>query len=115
MTPRAGCFLSSNAELLSFPNGVLEHVMKIGCIRTACFAVAAAFVVGGCASTQPPKESGFLKDYSNLTKQDAPGGGSRLVYKSPAFTPGKYTAVMLDPMVYYPEPQPTEQVSSKAL
>jgi hypothetical protein len=81
----------------------------------ACLAATAAFLVAGCASTQQPKESGFLKDYSNLTKQDAPGGGSRLVYKNPAFTPGKYTAVMLDPVVYYPEPQPTEQVSMQAL
>jgi hypothetical protein len=89
--------------------------MKTRAIRLACLAATAAFLVGGCASTQAPKESGFLKDYSNLTKQDAPGGGSRLVYKNPAFTPGKYTSVMLDPVVFYPEPQPTEQVSMQAL
>lgn len=89
--------------------------MKATFIRTACLGASAAFLIAGCASTNQPKESGFLKDYSELHKEDAPGGGTRLVYVNPDFTPANYNAVLLDPVTYYPEPQPTENVSAATL
>lgn len=84
-------------------------------LRATCLGVSVAFFIAGCASTTEPKESGFLKNYSNLQKQDAPGGGSRLLYVNPAFTPGKYAAVWLAPVEFYPAPQPTDEVSMSTL
>lgn len=83
-------------------------------LRAACLGASAVFLMAGC-STPAPKESGFLKNYSNLHKEDAPGGGSRLVYVNPAFTPAKYQAVWLAPLEFYPAPQPTDQVSMSTL
>ncbi|CAM3785407.1 DUF3313 domain-containing protein [Bordetella bronchialis] len=71
--------------------------------------------LAGC-TTPPPKESGFLgNEYSKMHKMDAPGGGTRLSYLNPRFTPANYKAVLLEPVVYYPEPQPTENVSMETL
>jgi hypothetical protein len=75
----------------------------------------AATFLGGCAANKPPKESGFLGDYSKLHEEKTPGGGSRLVYVNPAFVPAKYKAVWLDTIMFYPEPQATDQVSSETL
>lgn len=77
--------------------------------------VAAVVVLAGCASSQP-KESGFLgNEYSKMQETDAPGGGRRLSYVNPKFTPANYNAVLLEPVTYYPEPQPTENVSMDTL
>jgi hypothetical protein len=84
-------------------------------IRKICIGASVAILLIGCATTNTPKESGFLKNYSNLHKQDAPGGGARLVYLNPAFTPSNYDAIWLEPIVFYPEPQPTEEVSMETL
>jgi hypothetical protein len=76
---------------------------------------AAMVVLAGC-STPPPKESGFLgNDYSKMHETQAPGGGNRLSYLNPKFTPANYNAILLDPVTYYPEPQPTENVSMETL
>jgi hypothetical protein len=82
--------------------------------RALCTGVV-ALLLGGCASTQAPKESGFLGDYSRLHKTDAPGGGSRLVYLNPKFTPANYSSVWLEQVVFYPEPQPTQDVPMATL
>jgi hypothetical protein len=89
--------------------------MKLSRLQAAVLATSTAVLMAGCASTPPPKESGFLKNYSELHKEDAPGGGTRLVYRNPRFTPANYNAVMLEPVVFYPEPQATEQVSMATL
>lgn len=88
--------------------------MTMSRLSTAVAALSVTLVLAGCASP-PPKESGFLKDYSMLHKEDAPGGGTRLVYRNPSFTPANYNAVLLEPVVYYPEPKATEQVSMGTL
>jgi hypothetical protein len=76
---------------------------------------AAMVVLAGC-TTPPPKESGFLgNDYSKMHQTEAPGGGTRLSYVSPKFTPANYNAVLLEPVTYYPQPKPTENVSMETL
>lgn len=75
----------------------------------------AMLALAGCAS-KPPKESGFLgSEYSKMHESDAPGGGTRLSYLNPRFTPSNYNAVIVEPVVYYPEPQPTDNVSMQTL
>lgn len=76
------------------------------------FAVA---LVAGCATSHIPEKSGFLPDYSRLQSVGAPAGGNRLVYASPDFTPSRYHAIKLDPVMYYPEPQANAEVSLETL
>lgn len=77
--------------------------------------VVATTLLSGCASRSDPKESGFLSEYSLLAKEQAPGGGTRLVYANPRFTPAYYSAVWLEPVEYFPTPQPSADVSLATL
>lgn len=83
--------------------------------RNLLLGIFSAVLVAGCATPSAPVESGFLQNYSMLTERPAPGGGTRLVYLNPDFTPERYHAVWLAPVVYYPEPQPSENVSLETL
>src|SRR5690606_25484144 len=71
-------------------------------LRNIFLSLSTVTLVAGCATSSPPKESGFMPDYSRLQQVSTPDGGARLVYVSPAFTPVKYSAIKLDPVVYYP-------------
>jgi len=84
-------------------------------LRTVFLGISTAFLVSACSTSSAPKESGFLQDYSRLQQESTPDGGTRLVYVNPAFTPANYKAVWLDSIMYYPEPQPTEDVSMETL
>jgi hypothetical protein len=80
--------------------------------------VLAAALLGACASgSQVTRggESGFLRDYSVLQQvQDAQGRTIR-AWVSPKLTPERYNALLLDPLVFYPEPRPSVQVSAESL
>lgn len=78
-------------------------------------SLAATILSTGCSTAPQPAESGFLPDYSLLHQAPAHDGGTRLVYLNPAFNPSRYTAVWLDPVMYYPEPQPSADVSLETL
>ncbi|MCC2594980.1 DUF3313 domain-containing protein [Pusillimonas sp. MFBS29] len=84
-------------------------------LRNIFLSISTATLVAGCATSTTPKESGFLPDYSRLQKMSAPDGSARLAYVNPAFTPARYNAIKLDHVVYYPEPQATENVSKETL
>lgn len=84
-------------------------------LRNILLSLSSAALVAGCATSSVPKESGFLPDYSRLHKESTAGGGARLVYANPEFTPARYSAIKLDPVVYYPEPQPTADISMDTL
>jgi hypothetical protein len=82
-------------------------------------SLATAFIAAtlvSCASG-PPKESGFLgkEDYALLKEETDPLGAKVMRYISPEFTPGKYQALLLEPVRFYPEPKPDKQVSMGAL
>jgi hypothetical protein len=79
------------------------YILAAGAVATA--------LLSGCGSTSRPKESGFLSEYSLLAQEKAPGGGTRLVYANPRFTPAHYSAVWLEPVEYFPTPQPSEDVT----
>jgi hypothetical protein len=83
---------------------------------TRAIGIGAAAVLLASCSSPPPKESGFLgNEYTKMHKTEAPGGGSRLSYVNPKFTAGNYNAVWLERVTFYPEPQPTENVSTQTL
>ncbi len=76
---------------------------------------AAMMVLAGC--TTPGAEGIGLPGQRIF--QDAQDGRAgwrhRLAYLNPKFTPANYNAVLLEPVVYYPEPRPTENVSMQTL
>ncbi|NYT22928.1 DUF3313 domain-containing protein [Alcaligenaceae bacterium] len=78
-------------------------------------SLSMAALVAGCATSPAPKDSGFLPDYSRLEQKSVSGEGSRLAYVNPEFTAARYNAIKLDPVVYYPEPQATADVSMDVL
>ncbi|MDS1140775.1 DUF3313 domain-containing protein [Pusillimonas sp. SM2304] len=83
--------------------------------RNIFLSLFAAALVAGCATSSVPKQSGFLPDYSRLHQESTPAGGDRLVYVNPEFTPARYNAIKFDPVVYYPEPQATADMSMDTL
>src|SRR3546814_14473926 len=85
------------------------------CLWRFFFVLSAVTLGTGLATSSIPTESGFLPDYSRLQQEAGPGGGRRLAYVNPAFTPARYNAIKLDPVVYYPEPRPTEGISMETL
>ena len=80
--------------------------------------VLLAVILGACATgtdVKQPEGAGFLRDYSRLqTTKDAQGKTIQ-AWVSPKLTPANYDAILLDPLVFYPEPRPSEQVSAEAL
>lgn len=91
--------------------------MKVGRIQGTRYGFFAALIVAGCATTYDGPRSGFLpdSDYSMLKKGSAPGGGNRYAYISDQFKPYNYSALMLEHLQFYPEPQPTESVTMETL
>lgn len=73
--------------------------------------------VSGCASRLPSASqySGFLQDYSGLQETTSASGAPVLRWISPDVDPKRYTALVYEPVVYYPEARPTRQVGSKVL
>jgi hypothetical protein len=78
-------------------------------------------MLGACASKPDvtpyvqTEDSGFLRDYSSLQWSKGAQGQPVRTWVSPKLTPANYDAILLDPLVFYPEPKPNEQVSAKEL
>lgn len=60
--------------------------------------------------------SGYLGEAYPKLKEATSASGSKVKrWISPALSSGKYTAVLLEKSVMYPEPKPTEQVSAEVM
>jgi hypothetical protein len=92
-----------------------EGTMNGSAVR-ACLLLAGAFL-GGCATQGDAlrEGSGFLRDYSRLEDTKDVQGRAIRAWVSPKLAPANYNAILLDPMAFYPEPRPTEQVSADEL
>jgi hypothetical protein len=79
--------------------------------------ILVALMLGGMASlpSAPLEGSGFLRDYSNLTETRDARGNTIWAWVSPKLKPANYNAILFDPLVFYPEPRPSEQVSAETL
>lgn len=87
-----------------------------GNLKIAALFAAATLALAGCASkSTEPKYSGWLKDYSGLKEVTDAKGNKLERFVSPDLTPAKYHAVLIEPVVFYPEPQTSPQVSADAL
>ena len=86
--------------------------------RWFLLAGAAAWVVAlahaGAALAQET-DSGFLRDYSSLKETKDTAGKTIRAWASPKLTPDNYNALLIDPIVFYPEPRPSERVSAESL
>ncbi len=91
--------------------------MKPSLLATMTGILATCLVLG-CASTSEQKESeysGYLGDYSKLREDKTAAGQPIKRYISPRFTPDRYRAVLLEDVVFYPTPKPSDQVTQQSL
>jgi len=81
------------------------------------FVLASCIVMTACASKTTKEEefSGFLSDYSQLEKSVSIDETPVRKWISPELKEHNYTKIMLDPVVIYPAPQPTPQLSSEVI
>lgn len=59
--------------------------------------------------------SGFLPDYSKLEKIKDAKGSELQRWISPTYSKGQYQKILVEPVVFYPEPKGSEQVSDQTL
>ena len=77
-------------------------------------------MITACASSSPSLEktnSGFLTQryYDQLAQIKTTDDQIVYRYVSPSFDASKYKKAIVEPVIAYPEPQPTEQVSKETL
>lgn len=65
----------------------------------SALVVLIAVIVGGCASSPPAEQTGFLSDYSRLQEKDS----KRMSYASPELK--NYQAYMVDPIEFRVPPE----------
>ncbi len=80
--------------------GAVTCVVALACVSTA---------------VAQDRDSGFLRDYTRLEAGKDSKGVPIRNWVSAKFTPANYNALLLDPIVFYPEPQPSEKVSAAEL
>jgi hypothetical protein len=88
----------------------MHHFAKI--LNVLAFA---GVLVAGCATPPPEHFSGYLGDYSKLESVKGEGGDEIRRWVSPKLKKGEYLKLMVDPVVFFPQPQPTPQVSAETL
>lgn len=79
------------------------------------FAIAVVALAHAGAALAQETDSGFLRDYARLEETQDGAGTTTRAWVSPKFTPDNYNALLIDPIVFYPEPRPTEKVSAETL
>jgi len=91
--------------------------MKNSVASTIGVVVFGAVLGAGAAANAVAQEgnSGFLRDYDRLQEVKDTGGKTVRAWVSPKLTPNNYNAIMIDPLVFYPEPKPSEHVSADTL
>ncbi len=80
------------------------------------FVLAALLAMGAAGSAiAQEKNSGFLREYDRL-KEGKDGKGMTIrSWVSPKLTPASYHSIMLDPLIFHPEPRPSEKVNAQVL
>jgi hypothetical protein len=79
--------------------------------------VGVAIALSACTAITPVEEqySGFLADYSNLEPVAMADGSEAMRWYSPAAKGRTYNKVMVQPITFFPKPEPNEQVSLENL
>lgn len=76
-----------------------------------------ALLTAGCTSqtTSQSSYSGFLSNYAGLDKVTTPSGNTVLRRVDPDFEPTRYSGLLYQPVSFYPQPKPSEQISAQTL
>ena len=76
-----------------------------------------SLLVIGCAGKNADRGqySGYLEDYSRMEKTKDVMGESVLRFVSPDLNRENYQKVLIEPVLYFPEPDPTDRVSAQTL
>jgi len=76
-----------------------------------------AILIAACTNITPVDQqySGFLDDYSGLEPLELSDGSTAMRWHAPDARAGNYTKVIVNPVEYYPRPQPSDQVSRDRL
>jgi hypothetical protein len=83
--------------------------------------IVAGLLVAGCAANNKltkEEESGYLGDsasYADLKESKDPLGNTVFRFVDPAFNPKNYNALMIAPLVFYPRPEPTDQLTTETM
>lgn len=82
-----------------------------------CTGLVVGLALAGCSSqtTKPDQFSGFLGDYSQLRPATSASGAPVLRWLAADFDLHKYDSVLVEKPLFYPRPEPTEQVSQATL
>ena len=77
----------------------------------------AGLLILGCAGKQTSQDefSGYLEDYSQMEQEKDEKGEAVLRFVSPRFNRDNYQKVLIEPVQYFPEPNPTDKVSAQTL
>ena len=90
--------------------------MKAMAGKLGVIAAAALLGAGLAASAfAADEDSGFLKDYSQLTEGKDLLGNDRRIWISPKFTRDNYKTILMEKVSFYPAPQPSDQVPQSTL
>ena len=87
-------------------------------IRKIILALLVALFFTGCATKKTAEVadfSGYIGDYDGLEKTTDELGHEVLRWQSSDFISGVYESLMMDEIVFYPEPKPTPQISEELL
>ncbi|UHM93626.1 DUF3313 domain-containing protein [Rahnella victoriana] len=78
---------------------------------------AGTILLASCTSHITKKEnfSGFLGNYSELKEVKTASGNPVLRWIDPTFNKANYYHLKYEPIKFYPEPQPTKQISKETL
>jgi hypothetical protein len=82
---------------------------------TLLLLACTALLLAACTSSTASKDnySGFLSDYSQLSKVKLSNGTKVMRWVSPTLQNKKYSKIYIDPIVVYPAPKNTSQVDAK--
>lgn len=90
-------------------------------MRSFCILLVTAALLSACTG-QPEKPdqskfSGYLaqKYYEKLTKANTPSGEVAYRYIAPEFKASNYHSVIIDPVITFPKPKPTSQISENTI
>ncbi len=80
-------------------------------------SLTTVLALSGCSSTivEPSNYSGFLPNYNVLQEQESASGAKVARWIDPSLDLGRYSSVYIEPSQFYPQPQPSQQISQAAL
>jgi hypothetical protein len=90
----------------------MNHLKHIG------IGLCTAMLIAGCSSQKeikPDQLSGYLGDYSKLEPVKGKDNEEIRRWVDPSLKKGEYLKLIVDPIVFYPEPKPSKQVSLETL